>query len=116
MEGEKKLIYFKKYTRANCLLECLIKYNLENCGCVHFSLPRKKSDHVCNSTMEKCFLEAKKKMAYQKMIDGLEGSPTNDNEGRYSCKCHPSCTSLFYEGEISQDDIRYFSRSERTSE
>jgi len=116
LEGEKILVYFKKYTRANCLLECLVKYNIENCGCVHFSLPRRKDEKVCNSSMESCFYQAKKKLALQKMKDSLDGNNNYGEIEKSSCKCLPSCTSLFYEGEISQDDIRYFSKSERTLE
>lgn len=97
------------------MLECLVNYTLEHCGCVHFSLPRMSGDKVCNSSMEECFLKAKKTLAYQKMKDGLDAINGQSIE-ESSCKCLPSCTSLFYEGEISQDDIRYFSRSERTNE
>ncbi|KAL7022253.1 hypothetical protein ACKWTF_012186 [Chironomus riparius] len=113
IEGEKKLVYFKKYTRANCLLECLVKYTIEICGCVHFSLPRKIGEKVCNSSMENCFYQAKKKLALQKMKDSLNKNNNYGEVEKSSCKCLPSCTSLFYEGEISQDDIRYFSKSER---
>jgi hypothetical protein len=66
--------------------------------------------------MESCFYQAKKKMALQKMKDSLDKTKNNGKIERSLCKCLPSCTSLFYEGEISQDDIRYFSKSERIFE
>lgn len=37
---EHKLRFFKQYTEANCVLECMSNYTLAQCGCVHFSMLR----------------------------------------------------------------------------
>lgn len=36
---ERRLRFFKWYSRANCETECLANYTLEVCGCVKFSMP-----------------------------------------------------------------------------
>lgn len=41
IDGEKKLIFFKIYTKANCENECLSRAALEKCGCVPFYMIRK---------------------------------------------------------------------------
>lgn len=37
---ERKLRFYRQYTRNNCLLECLSNYTLVQCGCVSFSMLR----------------------------------------------------------------------------
>lgn len=39
--SERKLKFFKIYTRSNCELECLSNLMLRECGCVRFVLPSK---------------------------------------------------------------------------
>lgn len=39
---EHKLRFFRHYTQHNCDLECLSNYTLQECGCVHFSMPSKR--------------------------------------------------------------------------
>lgn len=41
LPGEKKLKFFRIYTKANCEQECLSKATYEACGCVPFYLIRK---------------------------------------------------------------------------
>lgn len=40
LPGEKKLHYFRIYTKSNCEQECLSNVSLETCGCVPFYLIR----------------------------------------------------------------------------
>lgn len=109
-EGEKKLQLFKKYTRSNCQLECLAEFTRRRCNCIHYSMPRLKGDHVCDSGESlKCYVDAKKALMQQSMEQGLRSSK-NDDRSEMACGCLPSCTSLSYEGEISHDDIRYFGK------
>lgn len=35
-QNERKLKFFKVYTKKNCMLECQSSYALEQCGCVPF--------------------------------------------------------------------------------
>lgn len=38
--SERKLRFYREYTRNNCLSECLSNFTLVQCGCVHFSMLR----------------------------------------------------------------------------
>lgn len=38
--SERKLRFYRQYSRFNCLSECLLNYTLVQCGCVHFSMLR----------------------------------------------------------------------------
>lgn len=38
-ESERKLRFFKSYSRENCETECLANYTLNACSCVKFSMP-----------------------------------------------------------------------------
>lgn len=111
-EGERKLQFFKKYTRSNCQLECLALYTLKKCGCIHYSMPRFAYDKVCDSeTSLGCFKKAKRLLMEKNMEISLRTSENYEDRGKLACDCLPSCTSLSYEGEISHDDIRYFKRT-----
>lgn len=115
-ENEHKLTFFKRYTRSNCLLECLAVYMNNTCGCIHFSMPRDKMNKVCDFEMENCTKKARKDFSLHKMEMSLRTSKSYDDQGEILCNCLHPCTSLSYEGEISQDDIRYFNRNEMSSE
>lgn len=39
--SERRLQFFKIYTKNNCEIECLANFTLAKCGCVKFSMPRK---------------------------------------------------------------------------
>lgn len=114
-EKDKKLKLFKKYSRSNCQLECLAEFTRRHCDCIHFSMPRLKGDHVCDSEKSLvCFDDAKKKLMQLNMEESLSTSKTYDDRGSLACGCLPACTSLQYEGEISHDDIRYFGKYKNT--
>lgn len=38
-ESERKLMFFKTYTQANCEVECLANFTKRDCGCVRFFMP-----------------------------------------------------------------------------
>lgn len=79
-EGEKKLKFFKSYTKLNCEFECLANETLKACGCVKFSMPRNNSTKVCGLDKTKCYVDVKKK--WSKISRG--------------CKCLQSCTFIDY--------------------
>lgn len=111
-EGERKLNFFKKYTRSNCQLECLARHTLVNCGCIHYSMPRFATDKICDTEKSLgCFKRAKRTLMEKNMEISLKTSKDYEDRGKLACDCLPSCTSLSYEGEISHDDIRYFKRT-----
>lgn len=47
IDGERKLKFFRSYTKAHCDTECLTNYTLHECGCVKFSMPRLSATPVC---------------------------------------------------------------------
>lgn len=47
MEGERKLRFFKVYTRRNCEIECFSNYSLQSCKCVPFEFVRNTNTRVC---------------------------------------------------------------------
>lgn len=116
-EGEKKLQLFKNYTRSNCQLECLAEFTRRRCKCIHYSMPRLRGDHVCDSESFDCYVKAKKDLMQQSMEQGLGVKKNKSDTERVEmdCLCLPSCTSLSYEGEISDDDMRYFDRKHGSS-
>ena len=110
-ENEKKLQFFKNYTRLNCQLECISNFTLKYCHCVHFSSPRLKNNKICDTAQSlDCYKTHKKKLMTENMEMSLKTSSSFDDRGSIACGCLPACTSLSYEGEISHDDIRYFGR------
>lgn len=42
-KSERKLRFYRIYTKTNCIRECLSNFTLAKCGCVHFSMQRKFS-------------------------------------------------------------------------
>lgn len=41
IKGERKLFFFKIYSKANCEQECFSRVSLQTCGCVPFYMIRK---------------------------------------------------------------------------
>lgn len=86
-EGERKLKFFKTYTKAHCNLECLANFTLRRCGCVSFSYPRTEEDRVCATNETKCYKKAH--------IDW----PNDDEESlkfEMPCNCYPPCFDIHY--------------------
>lgn len=112
-DKESKLNLFKNYTISNCQVECLANYTRSNCSCIHYSMPRIGNDIICNSTQSRyCFEDARKSLVKENMAKSLETRNGYSDRGHVACGCLPPCTSLYYDGEVSYDDIRYFTRAE----
>lgn len=48
---EKHLKFYKIYTKQNCIIECIVNYTLQKCGCGPFYMPREfvylcPTDHI----------------------------------------------------------------------
>jgi acid-sensing ion channel, other len=77
-EDERKLKFFKTYTKAHCEFECLANFTLVQCGCVKFSMPRDNSTRICGLNETSCYI----------------GVAKNWN---LTCECLKSCTYIEYE-------------------
>lgn len=80
-EDEKKLKYFKSYTRKNCFTECIANITLHRCGCAKIDMVRDKNTKVCNFTELVCASNIRK---YLREEDYSE------------CACLSSCNDLKY--------------------
>lgn len=81
-EGERKLLYFKTYTKALCDWECQSNWTFTHCGCVKFSMPRNESMRVCATLEEvKCYLDYSLEHLVESMIP---------------CDCYKPCNDIIY--------------------
>lgn len=84
---EKKLKYFKSYTKAHCDTECLTNYTLKFCGCVKFYMPRSSNERVCDFDEYPCTNAAWQNIyLYRKNIDNYS----------VPCNCLPPCNEIKY--------------------
>ena len=92
-EGEKKLKFFKSYTKNNCEHECMINYTLIKCDCIEYSMPRTKDIEMCDDDLSICFYNifAGWPVSFYTNEDNQEKYPD------YPCDCMPSCTQIKYD-------------------
>lgn len=83
-EGEKRLRFFKSYTKALCDLECVTNATLLACDCVNFWMPRNEATQICMYTQLSC--------AYDIF-------PSMTDDDRAKCDCYPPCNDIKYEIE-----------------
>lgn len=118
---ERKLKFFKIYTKSSCELECLADQTLASCGCVKFSMPRDNDTKVCDNSQLECIYqtelnytirELEWKLLNKQMKRDVKHGKVKKGDKKFksfkrmeSCKCLPSCTSLRYDTEISQSDF-----------
>jgi acid-sensing ion channel, other len=90
MEMEKKLKFFKYFTKNNCKHECLSNKTVESCGCAQFYMVRDKHVKVCG---------VKEMVCYKKV--------ELDFEKHNAYECYPACGEINYNFEtILMDSIR----------
>ena len=93
-EGEKKLKFFKTYTKGLCEFECMTNYTLSECGCVKFSMPRASGTPICTVDNAECYFYSMFKWPdYKKSKDMFEAT----------CGCLKSCNDVKY--EVKYDKI-----------
>ncbi|KAG5680506.1 hypothetical protein PVAND_010013 [Polypedilum vanderplanki] len=92
-EGERKLKYFKSYTKNNCNLECIANFTLKNCGCLKFSMPRDKDIPVCDFDKSKCYYSA---------MNVWPGYNLTTKESVGSCGCLNTCNDIKYRIAIEE--------------
>ena len=98
-EYEKHLKFFNVYTQSNCELECLTNFTLNACKCVKFSMPRDKNTLICSQDQVECYNEAEIEFIKMESFQLNKTSPIK-------CECLPSCTTINYDYQIIQYDLR----------
>jgi acid-sensing ion channel, other len=79
---ERKLSFFKVYSRSNCEIECQTEHYIKNCGCVKFFMVHNESTRICQSASEiKCFKNAIKVL----------------REAKTACNCLAACNDIQYD-------------------
>lgn len=91
VEGERQLIFFKKYTQRNCQLDNLALRTFTRCKCATFSMPRLKNTTICRKASE---LQCVKNVEFSLMQQVL-------NKTAISYNCLPACRSISYDAEMS---------------
>lgn len=91
-DGERKLKFFKIYTKENCELECISNFTFEALNCATLTQPYniKGGISLCNFTNR------------PKIVTQLKNDPNFSFER--NCSCLPTCNSLSYR-------INYFHKS-----
>jgi amiloride-sensitive sodium channel len=120
---ERKLKYYRIYTKANCELECKADYVSSQCGCVKFFMPRSNETIVCDGTQLGCAYRAElnyttrelqRKLLQKEVKRAEKHGKIKKSDTRYeelktlgSCNCLASCTNIKYDVEVSQTDYDY---------
>lgn len=83
-EDEKKLKFFKSYSKKLCDYECMTNITLKLCGCVKFSMPREKETQICDLNKIKCYTNL------------IRLWPFHDDEKGNDCDCYEACNEIEY--------------------
>jgi acid-sensing ion channel, other len=80
LENERKLKFFKIYSKSNCEQEEKSFQMLRECGCVMFYMVREKSIKICGIQDLKCVKEMENNFEIEKFP-----------------KCYEACNQIFYQ-------------------
>lgn len=94
--GERKLRFFKIYTKRNCEIECFSKYHREACNCVPFSVIRGSETRVCGISNEDITCSH---------LFGANFSDFGPTGMLASCSCLSPCDSVSYNIEIRDSKL-----------
>lgn len=97
-KDERKLKFFKAYTKLNCERECRSLLTFESCGCVPFYLVRNRTMKICSVAGTDC-------ARHFEILDHA-----NITESEDMCNCLPACDSITYNYDI--ESSRYNSNFE----
>jgi amiloride-sensitive sodium channel len=93
-DNERKLKFYKIYTKVNCEFECITNFTFKSCGCVHFGMPRQKDTKVCGYYDFQCYYwNATQYFKYEK-----------NEESLMPCGCLPSCTEIEYSIDSEKEE------------
>lgn len=108
-DGEKKLKFFKLYTKHHCNLECISNLTLKALNCVHFTMVRDNETKVCDISnaedideLKLVYYVHKAQNAEQLTTDAGFLSIRNLKIDDFECNCLPNCRRIDYEIEMSQ--------------
>lgn len=90
-DGERKLKFFKFYSKSHCELECAANASIKLCGCVQFWYPRNKTTRICKFSEFDCVNNFRVRYISEKIFS--------------DCKCYPACNDIKY--EIQHYPARY---------
>ncbi|KAG5684069.1 hypothetical protein PVAND_013318 [Polypedilum vanderplanki] len=89
---ERKLKYFKTYTKALCEYECMIEKVFKKCSCVSFLMPRNETMKVCRHHDEiDC---------YGAILHNWLAYNENDTHVDELCGCLKNCNDIVYSMKI----------------
>lgn len=105
--SEKKLRYFRIYSKRNCEIECLANITIAKCSCTPFWLPRDNdSCHpVCGLNNYSCMTRTSYYFLNLEIAVASFTSvlPTNANDGskaQFGCNCMAACKTIMYEADV----------------
>lgn len=90
-DDERKLKYYKKYSKNKCEMECLSNYTFESCNCIPFDIIRDKTTAVCGINSIICTRDADYEVKFEP-----------NSEIIAKCNCLPACTSIQYDVDYIQ--------------
>lgn len=105
-EGEKKLRFFKIYTRQNCKIECFSNFMFKLCDCVPFDIVRNAETEVCGIADYFCHNFAKKSFLDNDLTMMQAASPILSSGRQSSCSCWPPCDTISYDIEVRESKLR----------
>lgn len=86
-QNERKLKFYKSYTKVHCDVECLTNYTLKVCNCSKFSYVRDKNTKVCGMADIECCIQVAQNFPYANELG--KNNP-------FPCKCYPPCNYIKY--------------------
>ena len=99
-QSERRLRFFKTYTRPNCEEECLANLTKKICGCVSFSMPRDKETKICGAAKIKCYKDVESKL-FRRVRSKNEVEKTF----RDKCNCLGACTAIKYVADVNEYEL-----------
>ncbi|KAK7874511.1 hypothetical protein R5R35_001594 [Gryllus longicercus] len=106
---ERRLRFFKHYTRSNCEFECLANVTFHMCQCVAFHMPRELDTLICTDLNDNCVYKAE--YMFQLLRSGMKDDLNifNVSEDKmealgFKCNCLQTCLSVKYRSERSTTD------------
>ncbi|XP_059487052.1 pickpocket protein 28-like [Neocloeon triangulifer] len=98
---ERRLRFYRTYTKHNCIQECESNFTLSICGCVLYFMPKDQNTRICGKRDEKCASDARATMEV-KLYDESENGTTTEKP---SCKCLPGCSEITYQSKITSSRL-----------
>lgn len=92
-ENERKLKFFKIYSKPHCELECNINQTLRKCGCAYIAMPRENLTRICLLDDLEC---VKQQEESDSLFEGKSMLP---------CDCYPACNDVKYSFKADATEV-----------